>query len=171
MRPVTAQFYKNPDIIHWGHEGYWLGEDEFGDWIASPTGSKRWKGEEVPPLSRIDAVFCVPRGEWWHLLYSGANHHAYSAFIDIVTPPVWVSENRYEMIDLDLDVALHTDGTVDIQDEDEFEVHQVQYGYTEEMIRRAVEETERVMTMVRDLEPPFFDIAEEWLARVDGLRT
>jgi hypothetical protein len=88
--------------------------------------------------------------------------------VDIVTPPVWVSEDRYEMIDLDLDVAVYRDGTVEIQDEDEFAIHQRQYGYSAEMIRRANEETQRIVTALEQRQEPFFDVAASWLSRVSG---
>jgi hypothetical protein len=35
-RPVIVQFLKNPDINHWGFEAQWLGEDNWGHWIALP---------------------------------------------------------------------------------------------------------------------------------------
>lgn len=165
-RPVTAQFLKNPDHIHWGFEAFWLGEDEWGDWIALPKGSKRWKGAETVRPSRETAVFCVPPGEWWHLHYNGPGVHEYVFFVDIVTPPIWVSENRYEMIDLDLDVGMTNDGKVVVEDEDEFQVHQVKYGYTEEMIRKAEEATRQVVAMLERGDEPFFEVAQTWLTKV-----
>ena len=121
VRPVTVQFLKNPDVTHWGFEAHWLGEDEWGNWMALPTGSTRWKGEEPHPPTSSPAVFCAPTDGWWHLHYNGRFAGVYSHFIDIATPPVWITPNRYEMIDLDLDVAIPLDGTIKIQDEDEFE--------------------------------------------------
>lgn len=162
MRPVTVQFLKNPHHIHWGFAASFLGEDEYGSWMAAPAGTKRWKGErEVNPSSE-DAVFCAPRQGWWHLHYNGDTTR-YSHFVDIVTPPRWVSENRYEMIDLDLDVVVDQDGRVEVEDEDEFEQHQVLYRYTPEMVRMALEETERVVAALRARREPFFDTAESWL--------
>jgi uncharacterized protein len=111
-------------------------------------------------------VFCAPRDGWWHLHYNGTTHPTYSHFVDIVTPPVWVSENRYEMIDLDLDVAVYRDGVVEIQDEDEFELHRVQYGYSTEMIRRATEVTRWVVTELKLRREPFCEVAAKWLACV-----
>ncbi len=166
MRQVTVQFFKNPDRIHWGFEARYLGRDEWGDWMAVPTGSKRWKGEQAATATRKNAVFCAPRDGWWHLHYGGPAAETYSAFVDIVTPPVWVSANRYEMIDLDLDVTLGVDGTIVIEDEDEFEVHQIEYGYTPEMVRRASEEANRVFEALQERQEPFFEVAQEWLRRV-----
>lgn len=166
MRPVTVQFLKNPDVIHWGFQASWLGEDEWGDWISVPVGSRRWKGSAVVEPTRTAAVFCAPRGEWWHLHFGGAEADSYSAFIDIVTPPVWVTPNRYEMIDLDLDVAVRHDGGIEVQDEDEFVVHQVRYGYSQEMIDRAQAETRRVVAELQGRREPFFEVAAGWLSRV-----
>ena len=165
MRPVTVQFLKNPDLPHWGFNGSYLGEDEYGDWIAVPAGSKRWKGKETFRPTGEHAVFCAPRDGWWHLHYNGETTR-FSHFVDIVTQPVWVSENRYEMIDLDLDVVVHQDGTIEIEDEDEFEVHQVRYGYTRSMIEGALEATDRVVQALRNRREPYFDVAAAWLQRV-----
>lgn len=165
MRPVVVQFLKNPDHGHWGFEGRFLGEDEYGNWIAVPAGTRRWKGHlQVRPSSE-DAVFCAPHQGWWHLHYNGETTQ-FSHFVDIVTPPLWVTENRYEMIDLDLDVVVHQDGTVEVVDEDEFEVHQVEYEYTPEMVSGAVAETERIVDALNSGREPFFGVAASWLARL-----
>lgn len=169
MRDVTVQFYKNPDIPHWGFEAVWLGEDEWGRWIAVPRGSNRWKGDEPKRPTSNDAVFCAPHEGWWHLHYNGPTTE-YSHFVDIVTPPIWVSEHRYEMIDLDLDVVVRSDGTIEVQDEDEFEAHQLRYGYSPEMIARAELETAHVATALRNREEPFLVVAEHWLTRSRRVR-
>lgn len=167
MRPVTVQFLKNPDLIHWGFEAGWIGEDEWGDWIAVPTGSDRWKGEEHLSPTTLPAVFLAPRDQWWHLHYNGPNAVNYTHFVDITTPPVWVTPNRYELIDLDLDVAIHVDGTIEVQDEDEFEIHQVKYGYTRELIDGARRATDEIVVALRSRSEPFFSVAASWLHRVD----
>lgn len=166
MRPVTVQFLKNPDIIHWGFETTYLGEDEFGHWMAVPQGTVRWKGERSVDPTRRNAVFCAPRDQWWHLHYEGSRSHNYAAFIDIATPARWISENRYEMIDLDLDVGLSIDGSVVVEDEDEFEIHQLKYEYTDAMIQRAMAETSKIVKALEDRAEPFFDVADSWLSQL-----
>ncbi len=165
MRPVTVQFLKNPDETHWGFEARFLGEDEYGAWMAAPAGTRRWKGEQQVRSAEVDAVFCAPHQGWWHLHYNG-DTTKFSHFVDIVTPPVWVSPSRYEMIDLDLDVVVHQDGTVEVEDEDEFERHQVVYSYTPEMIKGARDETERIVDALVARREPFFGTAENWLKRL-----
>lgn len=165
MQPVTVQFLKNPNFRHWGFEATFLGEDEHGRWVAVPAGSKRWKGEKDYPPTRWDAVFCAPHEGWWHLHYNGPHSPNYTMFVDINTPPVWDGAGRYEMIDLDLDVAMTHEGEIVVEDEDEFALHQVQYGYTSEMVdaaRRAMVEIVEALTNGAE---PFFGVAEHWLAR------
>lgn len=162
-RPVTVQFLKNPDLGHWGFEGHWLGEDEWGVWVAVPAGSPRWKGAVDMAPTPTPAVFCAPHDRWWHLHYNGPHSENYSHFVDIVTPPVWTTPNRYEMVDLDLDVAVDLAGAVEIQDEDEFLVHQVRYGYSQEMIDNAVRETGHIVAELEAGREPFFTVAERWL--------
>lgn len=169
MRPITIQFLKNPDIAHWGFEGVFLGKDDFGSWVAVPKGAKRWKGDVPFRPTQEDAVFCAPHDGWWHLHYNGPLRTDLSHFVDIVTPPVWVSEHRYEMIDLDLDVTVGRNGKVLVEDEDEFEIHQVKYGYDVEMIERAIAETALIVAALENREEPFFDVAEAWLGRVESV--
>lgn len=159
------QFLKNPDILHWGFETSWLGEDDWGVWIAAPAGTKRWKGETIVRPSAEHAVFCVPREGWWHLHYNGSTTQ-FSHFVDIVTPARWIGQDRYEMVDLDLDVVRRQDGAVEVEDEDEFEVHQKKYRYTHEMIDRAVSETRWVVDALENKREPFFEVADDWLRRV-----
>jgi hypothetical protein len=165
MPQVTVQFLKNPDVLHWGFEAELLGEDEYGRWIGLPEGSKRWKGEEPVRPAGEDSVLCAPHQGWWHLHYGGPGRQ-YTHFVDIVTPPRWVSPDRYEMIDLDLDVVVHRDGTIEIADEDEFEIHQIRYGYSPEMIERALAETDWVVDALRRHAEPFFEVADSWLRQV-----
>jgi uncharacterized protein len=110
-------------------------------------------------------VFCAPHDGWWHLHYNGTARE-YTHFVDIVTQPRWVSSDRYEMVDLDLDVTRNQDGAVAVEDEDEFEIHRVKYGYTEEMIERAVAETAWVVAALEARREPFFETASSWLSRV-----
>ena len=67
----------------------------------------------------------------------------------------------------DLDVGLTVDNEVVVEDEDEFELHQVSYGYTPEMIETAISATEDVVRMLEAGEEPFFEVAETWLGKVN----
>ena len=52
-----------------------------------------------------------------------------------------------------------------VEDEDEFVVHQLTYGYTEREIKGAVEATERVVAALGAGQEPFFEVAHQWWER------
>jgi protein associated with RNAse G/E len=161
MEPVVVQYYKNPDLLHWGFAGHLIGEDEHGLWVGLPQGSDRWKGDVRQGQSGEDAVLCFPHRGWWTLHYSGPGHPV-THFVDITTQPVR-NGDRIEMIDLDLDVLVTADGEIVIEDEDEFELHLVRYRYSQEMIEGAKTETENVARRLRRRQEPFFEVAAHWL--------
>lgn len=164
MRPFLVQFYKNPDLLHWGFEGVRLGEDLHGLWVGLPVGSRRCRaGVERSPTA-APAVQCFPHRGWWTLHYNGVATEL-SHFVDITTQPRW-DEHRVEMVDLDLDVVRHQSGVVVVEDEDEFEVNRIRYRYSAEMVDRARAETEVIRAGLEDRVEPFFSVAEGWLARV-----
>jgi uncharacterized protein len=161
MEPVVVQYYKNPDVLHWGFVGYLVGEDQYGRWVGLPRGSERWKGETPQPPTGDDAVLCFPYEGWWTLHYNGPARPV-THFVDITTQPV-MADGRMEMIDLDLDLLVMDGGSVLVEDEDEFELHQVVLRYSPEMIQRAIAETKRIEADLLDGEEPFFGVAARWL--------
>ena len=67
------------------------------------------------------------------------------------------------MVDLDLDVIRLRDGTVLLDDEDEFAEHRVLYGYPEDVVERALATSRDLLESVRERRPPFGPIPEKWL--------
>lgn len=161
---VTVQFLKYPDAIHWGLVTYRLGEDEWGVWLGMPVGSERWKGAEPWHPTTENRVLCVPHSDWWVLSHNGAGPDL-SHFVDISTPAVW-GPGRVEMVDLDLDVVVWQDGTVEMEDEDEFALHQVQLDYPGELVAGARAAADRLFAEVSLGREPFFATAASWLLRV-----
>ena len=164
MDSVTVQFYKYGGALHWGIETARLGEDGWGVWLSYPRGAERWKGHDVRSPNPHAAVVCVPHDDWWLLHYS-PGHPNISHFIDVNTPGEW-SSGRVELIDLDLDVVVNADGSVEIDDEDEFALHQLELGYTDDLIERARNTADRLFLDVTAGSEPFFATAEGWFDRV-----
>lgn len=164
MDRVTVQFYKHGGALHWGMETSFLGEDEWGVWLSYPLGAARWKGVEARSPNPHDGVVCVPHDDWWLMLYSPA-HPQISHFIDINTPGQW-DDGRVELVDLDLDVVVNADGSVEIDDEDEFIVHQVELEYSTDLIEGARTAADRVFRDVSARHEPYFETAAAWLGKV-----
>jgi predicted RNA-binding protein associated with RNAse of E/G family len=73
-------------------------------------------------------------------------------------------------VDLDLDVIERFDGAVFVDDEDEFALHQVSYGYPPEVVAAAQAECARVDAELRAGAAQFAEpLASAWRSRLAGL--
>lgn len=163
--PVTVQYFKYPDLLHWRHDTTRLGEDEFGVWLAIPTGTTVQRGHEPERLMDRDAVQLVAADRWWSLIYNGPEHE-FEVYVDITTPAVWERADRVTMFDLDLDVVRHQDGTVEILDEDEFDEHRHARSYPPQLVDGARAATAAIFVALERHEEPFGTVAATWLGRL-----
>ncbi|WP_051217923.1 DUF402 domain-containing protein [Nocardioides insulae] len=165
-RPVSVEMTKWGGRRHWQYDGHFLGEDTFGDWVGFPAGTHNHRpGLEFH--SRVDTVMLVPaRGAFL------AGFHApgiwCTLYTDITTPAEW-DDDVLRAVDLDLDIVTRSDGTTTIDDEEEFEEHQLLYGYPPEIITMAEESAERVYDDVVARRPPYDGTAAGWLERLAAL--
>ena len=82
-----------------------------------------------------------------------------------ITTPVEFSDDVVTMIDLDLDVIKRRDGTVFIDDEDEFAEHQVKYSYPPDVIATARETCDWLVGAV-STDEPFLTVYKTYLDKV-----
>lgn len=163
--PIAVQMTKWGNHPHWQYDGVYLGADEFGDWLGFPKGT-----HYARPGYEFDADFVavslVPRTDAAHFAgFNGESDRVPPIYIDITTPIEWTGNdgNIVSMIDLDLDIIRRRDGTVYVDDEDEFEEHQVSYGYPPEIITLAEESAERVYAAVAAKTAPYDGTHQRWL--------
>ena len=86
-----------------------------------------------------------------------------SIYVDVTTVPVrdgWV----VTMVDLDLDVILGRDGSLVLDDEDEFDRHRVTLDYPPDVVARAKRATADLMAAAADGQEPFGSAATGWLS-------
>ena len=163
---VSVQYLKYPGDLHWRHDLTKLGEDEYGVWLGGPSGSTVQRGLE-PAKARPDPfVQLIAPGKWWTLIYNGDAARNFRIYVDMVTQPCWVSASRVEMIDLDLDVVLNLDGSVEVLDEDEFEEHRVRFQYPGSLADRARNTAAAVVIKLEQRQEPFGDAGLAWLEKV-----
>ncbi|MGE5674116.1 MAG: DUF402 domain-containing protein [Mycobacterium leprae] len=75
-------------------------------------------------------------------------------YCNINLPPV-MADDRVEWVDLDLDLIVQPDLSWQVVDEEEFELHQVRYGYPPEVIQLARESLAALIRLVEAREYPF----------------
>lgn len=144
-----------------------LGRDEHGLWLGMAQGSAFQKGDEAPQASPTPMVQLVVDDAWWTLLYNGPAHR-YLVYVDVITPPVWVTDARVEMVDLDLDVVQRSDGRVEVIDRDEFDEHQVTLGYPSAWVEAAERTAVEVADRLEAGAPPFGARMRAWHAFLTG---
>ncbi|HET9946387.1 MAG TPA: DUF402 domain-containing protein, partial [Actinomycetes bacterium] len=69
------------------------------------------------------------------------------------------------MVDLDLDVVLMRDGSLVLDDEDEFEAHRVALGYPDDLVALARRTAHEVLVAISDGSEPFGSAGASWLER------
>lgn len=163
---VTVQYLKYPDSVHWRHDLIRLGEDRHGVWLGARVGSTVQRGHETPITMRRAFVQVISPGRWWTAIFNGPGDHDMDVYVDVVTPAEWRRPDLVEMVDLDLDVIRKNDGTVYVDDEDEFEQHRVTLSYPDHMADTARSTAARVVLQIEQASPPFDSSPDRWLDQV-----
>lgn len=168
MESVTLQFYKYPDLLHWRHDMKLLGEDRFGIWLGAPLGTVIQRGHEDPMTWKHPFVQLIQPTRPWIPIWN-VDPVSTEIYVDVTTVPRRTAPDRFEAIDVDLDVVRLVDGTVDVLDEDEFEEHRVSLGYPDWLIDQARTTTADVVVAIESGRPPFDGSHLPWFDRLAGL--
>jgi protein associated with RNAse G/E len=165
VKSVHVDFRKWGDRPHWQTGGTLLGEDEFGVWLGGAANSVAYSGPRGSGVFEPAFVQLFPRDEWWVAIWNATG--GMELYVDVTTPPQWVSDDHVTMIDLDLDVIrFREDGRVILDDEDEFAEHQIEFGYPEDVVRRAQSSAEFLLEAVRSGAEPFGSASARWFQRL-----
>ncbi|MDF8263263.1 DUF402 domain-containing protein [Luteipulveratus flavus] len=167
---VHVDFRKWGDGEHWQFEATYLGADEFGHWLGLPAGTAFARPGAAFEARRAQVVlFPLASGyaaTFWDCLED--EPHRVLIYVDIATTPVWRRDDAgwsVTAVDLDLDVIRLVDGTVYVDDEDEFAEHQVSLAYPAEVVAGAERDCAWVLESVRSETGPFGGTGFEWLRR------
>ncbi|MFL6062389.1 MAG: DUF402 domain-containing protein [Marmoricola sp.] len=171
MRSLRVLTRKWPDGPHWEFDAVRLGVDALGHWVGVPRGT--WLSRPDKGFTAwADHVVLIPHDAWWvATIYGTEEDRPVDFYVDMTTPCTWSEdESEVRCVDLDLDVIREVDGTVRIDDEDEFAEHQVTLGYPREVIVRAEASCAEVLAMMTAEQAPFDGSALRWIARLQALR-
>ncbi|MCX6395880.1 MAG: DUF402 domain-containing protein [Propionibacteriales bacterium] len=167
LRSVRVLTRKWPDDPHWEFDAVRLGVDAHGHWVGVPKGT--WLSKPAKGFTATaDHVVLLPHDGWWvATLYGHDPERPMDVYVDMTTPCVWSDDQTtVTCVDLDLDVIQDVDGTVRIDDEDEFADHQVRFGYPRDVIAGAEASCAEVFSALTSRTGAFDGVALEWLARL-----
>ena len=152
---------------HWQYDATFLGSDEHGDWLGCPVGTF-YSRPGMQFVATFAGVLVVPVGGAAHLAAFNDHRAQAAIYVDMTTPPVWDGA-ALRAVDLDLDVVKRQDGTVYLDDEDEFAEHQVTFGYPPDVITMAERTAAEVLAAVQEGAAPYDGTADAWLASLASL--
>ncbi|MEV6414227.1 DUF402 domain-containing protein [Kribbella sp. NPDC051718] len=163
MRNVRVVYRKFDEKLHWHQWMQYLGEDQYGVWLGAPPSSVSQRGDEPEVHHEQAHVQLFPRDQWFTAIFNDEPRST-EIYCDVTTP-VEFGEDVFTMIDLDLDVIRKRDGSIYIDDEDEFAEHQVKYSYPPDVIEQAQATADSLVTAVKT-EEPFLTVFKTWLDQV-----
>ncbi|MFW6775893.1 DUF402 domain-containing protein [Nocardioides sp. CPCC 205120] len=141
---------------HWEYDAFHLGHDRYGEWLGAPAGTRHARpGLEFD--AAVDKVVVVSP-EHHRVVALHAPGIWCALYADMATPPTWDLTGPVPVlrsVDLDLDVVRRDDGTVYVDDEDEFAEHLVTLGYPAEVAAAAERSCAEVLAGVRAGDPPY----------------
>jgi hypothetical protein len=161
---------------HWRYEAVVLGEDDHGTWLGFAAGTAYSRPGSSFVADRPH-VGVVPRGGAWHLatFYRGEGHRwpklghsGVQVYVDMTSPAEW-DGLTLRAVDLDLDVVRGFNGTVIVDDEDEFAEHQVAFDYPADVVAAAEASRDAVLAAVQAGHPPYDGTSDRWLDVLQGL--
>lgn len=158
---MPLRFSKWGERPHWAMDLRYLGSDDFGHWIGAPAGMPMAR----PGLSAVTTAACatlVPPGAGFVATFNGSGHDSCDLYVDISSVPVW-DGTTVRAVDLDLDVIRRLDGSVFVDDEDEFAEHQELFGYPPEVVTAAQASCDAVHAAVLAGEEPWASVGARWV--------
>jgi len=159
---VPVRFGKWGGRPHWEMDLRYLGADEFGHWLGSPSGlPMRRPGLES--WAEAELAMLVPRRGDFVASFNGARVSD-AIYVDITDRPV-LDDAGLRAVDLDLDVVLPHAGTLYVDDEDEFLEHQHEFGYPPEVVTAARASCDAVVAAIAAGEEPWATVGHAWAAR------
>jgi hypothetical protein len=119
--------------------------------INSQTPIRERDGKEW--TSKIPSVtFFIP-GQWYNIV-SLLEDGGVRFYCNIASPP-YVSGGVITYIDYDLDVIRTTDGHIQIVDQEEYEMHKINYHYSEVVERKVKSGLDALLERAKRAAPPF----------------
>ena len=166
MTEIWIERRKWPDKPHYAHSGWILGEDDHGLWIELRVGSPIYRGDDIAFHGTGGGLMLAPAHQGWLAWFPEFGD--FELYVDIIDG-VTRSDSGITMVDLDLDLIRRRNGEVELLDEDEFALHQIEFGYSADMIEHAEYEAARVLRDVKAGVEPFGGrTATAWMARRNG---
>ena len=154
MQPVRVAYEKSDGRPHWEFDALRLGVDDHGVWLGVRRGTHQARPGLSVAAAADHVVLVAASGEHCTTFHSDRDRAAIEVYVDITCGHRW-QDGRITMFDLDLDVIRRWDGTVVIDDEDEFAAHRVRFEYPDDVVESALAATQSLQSQLERESAPF----------------
>lgn len=156
MTKINVISYKYNGALRNKCESYLVAEDEATITLLTPPGTLDFspkKGAWLPaPDGLLELYF---KHKWYNVWHICEQHSGFNQIYANIAMPATLRENVLTWVDLDLDLRVHLDASIELLDEDEFLTHSTLFSYPPEVIAQARAAVDELMTAYRQGIFPF----------------
>lgn len=138
MRKIKVISYKYNGALRSEYEGYLVAEDEAVITVLTPPGTLDFspkKGTWLPgPDGLLELYF---KQQWYNVWHICEQNSGWNQIYANIAMPATLQGNVLTWIDLDLDLRVHLDGSLQLLDEDEFVANSTRFAYPPSVIAQA----------------------------------
>ena len=146
MRIIRVISKKYDNSLRDEYEAYQYSEEDGTIIVLTPPGTRYYDHRKEAWFEELDGSLGIYfKEKWynvWHICEQNSNRNMIYAHICM---PAVLEGNVLGWVDLDLDLRVHMNGTIELLDEEEFERNVRQLGYSELMVNNARAACEEVM--------------------------
>jgi uncharacterized protein len=165
MRPIQVHSTKYDQSLHYQYPMFVVHatDDLMMTYVPPGVDVLSYRGE-MKTLRHTLALFWANRPYNLHVNWR-ADWVPQSHYVNVATPATW-NNTTIQFVDLDLDVIWRNDGSLILDDEDEFELHCQSFGYPETLVHEAWRSRDEICQLIQQRIYPFDGSLYAW--RPDG---
>jgi protein associated with RNAse G/E len=169
MTKIKVISYKYNGALRSECESYLVAEDEAAITLWTPPGTLDFsakKGTWLPaPDGLLELYF---KHKWYNVWHICEQHSGFNQSYANIAMPATLQANVLTWVDLDLDLRVHMDGSIELLDEDEFLTHSTLFPYPPAVITQARAAVDELMTCYQQGIFPFTYAAQ--VARYEQIK-
>jgi len=157
--PVHSTKYDGS--LHYRYEVTVVREEPDRLLVYEPIGSLA-TGHRGPVRTRHPMLHVHTRDRYWNLsVMWEPDWQRREHYVNIALPSTW-DDGTLRFVDLDLDLIWKADGTVLLDDEDEFDLRTIRFAYPPALVERAWRAADEVRGLIARRAAPFDGALYEW---------
>jgi uncharacterized protein len=161
MRSIQVHSTKYDQSLHYHYQMFVVRvePDLIMTYVPPGVAVQSYRGEMITQRHTL-ALFWANRPYNLHINWR-ADWMPQSHYVNVATPATWEAD-VIRFVDLDLDVIWRTDGSLILDDEDEFLLHRERFRYSDQLVAEAWRSRDEVCRLIEQRVYPFDGSLYTW---------